>query len=281
MLEQHLPDADGIVAGRFWPDKFAKADNLKALFIPFAGYDAFDIEQIAQRGVIIANSHGASSYVAERAIGLAISLLGKICYFSRELREGCWHRGEFWTAMQDLKIGIWGVGSIGKNIARLLSGFHCPAFGFSRKKKSQEKYFDEIFTDVDKFIEIVDIFFITIPLTNSTRGSIDEIVLGKMNGKYLIHISRGPVVEEKALYNALKNGILKGASLDCWYNYPRGKKQPILPSAYPFHKLDNILLSPHACSHTDTARAANIEMTRKNIDAFIDTGMPISIVEVE
>lgn len=278
-INEHLPDADGVVAGRFWQYELELAKSLRVLFIPFAGLDAFDIPIIASKGVVIANSNAASPFVAERALGLALSMLGKICWFDGELRRGYWHRDYFWQSLRDLRVGIWGVGHIGKEIAKLLCPFGCEITGLVRDITRDVEGFSNLLNNVDEFLESSDVVFIAIPLNKRNRNIIDEKVLMKMKGKYLVNISRGAVVDEEALYNALKNNTLSGAAIDCWYNYPRGRAEPIMPSTFPFHELDNIVVSPHACSHTNSARSANIEMTRKNIEAYINTGEPINIVK--
>jgi len=86
-----------------------------------------------------------------------------------------------------------------------------------------------------------------------------------MKGKYLINISRGVVIDEKALFKSLKEGTLAGAAIDTWYQYPTLEHREILPSKYDFHKLDNVVMSPHTAGYTDKALEENIKSVFDNI----------------
>jgi len=86
-----------------------------------------------------------------------------------------------------------------------------------------------------------------------------------MKGKYLINISRGVVIDEKALFKSLKEGNLAGAAIDTWYQYPNNEQREILPSKYDFHKLDNLVMSPHTAGYTDRALEENIKSVFDNI----------------
>ena len=105
---------------------------------------------------------------------------------------------------------------------------------------------------------------------------INARILSTMAGKFIVNVGRGEVVEEKALYEALKNGVLKGAGLDVWYTYPQpGKTGGIqLPSTYPFHELPNVVLSPHVGGLTPHAVEMNISQTIENMRTYLKTGRP-------
>ena len=135
-IELHLPNCGAIVTGRISKTEIDRAKKLKALFIPFAGTDAFPLEKLKENRILVSNSHASSPYVAERTLALTLALLGKICHFDNSLRSGMWHRNEFWTSLRMKKVGIWGTGNIGRNIAKLFSAFDCEIFGV---RNSREK----------------------------------------------------------------------------------------------------------------------------------------------
>jgi phosphoglycerate dehydrogenase-like enzyme len=119
--------------------------------------------------------------------------------------------------------------------------------------------------DLEKVIKESDFIVVTVPLTQETKGLIGERELKLMKGKYLINISRGTVINEEALYKSLKEGNLAGAAIDTWYQYPNSEQKEILPSKYDFHKLDNIIMSPHTAGYTDRALEENIKSVFDNI----------------
>jgi phosphoglycerate dehydrogenase-like enzyme len=110
-----------------------------------------------------------------------------------------------------------------------------------------------------------DFIIIALPLTAKTENIIDDRILGLMKGKYLINIGRGKVIDEKALYSHLKNRTLSGAAIDTWYQYPARGVPEIMPSKYPFQKLDNVIMSPHTAGYTDKSIEENILAVYENI----------------
>jgi lactate dehydrogenase-like 2-hydroxyacid dehydrogenase len=100
----------------------------------------------------------------------------------------------------------------------------------------------------------------------------------KMTGKYLINIGRGDTVDEEGLYDSLKQGILAGAALDVWFNYPGIKGGQVLPANKPFWELPNVVLSPHKSSHVEEAIKAMIDDTFENIRSYLKTGIPANKV---
>ncbi|MBA3062582.1 MAG: hypothetical protein FP833_06490 [Atribacteria sp.] len=110
-----------------------------------------------------------------------------------------------------------------------------------------------------------DFIVVAVPLTQETKGLIGEKELKLMKGKYLINISRGAVIDEEALFKSLKEGNLAGAAIDTWYQYPTSEQRKVFPSKYDFHKLDNIVMSPHTAGYTDRALEENIKSVFDNI----------------
>ena len=132
------------------------------------------------------------------------------------------------------------------------------------KKKNILEFLGEK-KDLEKVIKESDFIVVTVPLTRETKGLFGEKELNLMKGKYLINISRGVVIDEEALFKSLKEGNLAGAAIDTWYQYPTSKQKEISPSKYDFHKLDNIVMSPHTAGYTNKALEENIKSVFENI----------------
>jgi phosphoglycerate dehydrogenase-like enzyme len=130
-------------------------------------------------------------------------------------------------------------------------------------------------------LEEANLVFVALPLTPESTGLIGRRELGRLSGGILVNVSRGEIVDEEALYQALSTGTLRAAGLDVWWHNPRSFTQRTLPSALPFHELPNVVLSPHAGSHAVEGKRLQLEGTIESIDAYIRTGTPLSLVNLE
>lgn len=280
-----LSKADAVITGRLIKDEIESSPNLKVIFVPFTGINTFPVELIKEKGIIISNTHANARYVAEHAVALVFGLLGRMAEFHIDLKKGYWHRSiedeDMWTTIQNKRVGIIGCGHIGTYIAEFLKPFGCSVIGFKRTKPEENSQFvDEISTDLIYTINNSDIIFVTLPLTDDTKNLINADVLNLMKGKYLINVGRGETVNEEALYNSLKSGVLSGAALDAWYNYPGKQDEPVLPAHLPLYELPNVLCSPHKSSHTIEAVNAMIDDTVDNVRAYLLNGKPINIAKL-
>lgn len=277
-----LKKADAVVTGRLLEKEIEQAAKLKVIFVPFTGLNTFPLEIIRKKNIIISNTHANARYVAERAVTLALSLLGRVVEFHNDLKQGKWNRSieddDMWTTMQNRTCGIIGFGNIGINIAKFLKAFDCNVIGFKKyTDNSNTDNADEITGDLSYVLNKSDIVFVCLPSSGETKGLLSAELLMKMKGKYLINTGRGDTVDEVGLYNSLKNRILAGAALDVWYNYPGKKEEPVFPANKPFWELPNVILSPHKSSHTTPAVNAMIDDTVENIRLYILTGKPGNI----
>ncbi|HCZ06923.1 MAG: hypothetical protein PWP37_1626 [Thermotogota bacterium] len=284
-----LSQANGVVAGHLSKEDLEKAKNLEIIFVPFAGVDMLPMREIKERNIMVSNAHGNARYVAERALTLVLALLGRVVEYHKDLEKGIWHGfavgnafEDRWVTLFKRRCAILGLGRIGRELARLLKAFDCTVIGFKRSEPSQPlPYVDRITTDLDQAIEATEIIFVTLPLTPETLHLIDEEILSKMKNKYLVNVGRGRVVKEKALYEALRDGVLAGAAIDVWYQYPEDKEHNVLPSRYPIHTFKNVVISPHISGIVEEAIKANAEETMENIKSWLKTGKPVNQVDPE
>lgn len=280
-----LKDADAVVCGRITEEQLDNAPGLKAIFVPFTGIDSFPIEYIHRKNILIANTHANSKYVAERAVTLALAVMGRVVEFHQDLYKGKWNlfrlnTEHYWATIQDKTCSILGFGEIGKNIARMLKGYYCKIVAYKKHFESNLPNTDFITTDLNEAISKGDVIFVCLPLSADTKNILCKEILMKMKGKYLVNIGRGSLVDEEGLYTALKEGILAGAGLDVWYNYPgRKNPEPVLPSRFPIHEFRNVVLSPHKAGITQPSIEGMIDDVVENIRIFINTGKPVNLVK--
>lgn len=239
----------GLIAGTedLKADTLKQLDRLKVISRCGTGIDNIDLNAAKELGLKIFNTPDAPVLaVAELTLGLILSLLRKIALHDREIRTGKWNKMTG-NLLYRKKVGIVGFGRIGQKVGELLSAFHveityCDPEFKSCSIKSDRKSFEEI-------LKWADIITLHLSFPKSCPALISDKELELMRkGSWLINISRGGVVDEQALYNALKNQHLAGAAIDTFTNEPYSG---------PLKELDNVVLTPHVGSY---AREARIKM---------------------
>ncbi len=262
-LKEHLPesisltdektDADVFVTGKFTADEYH--ERLKAIVIPFTAHNNIDLQTVRRHSLKLFNTAVHAPYVAERAMQLTLSLMGRMVEFHRRLAAGDWiHRNSLkrlhWTSLYKKRVGLYGYGRIGKAYRKLLAPFDVEIVVIDRGKDYEGA---KTVSSLEKLIEASDVILIAAPLTEETKGAFDDEALSRMHDKFLINVARGKIVEEEALYKALRNKTLGGYASDVWYRYPK-EDERITPSNYPIEEFDNVVLSPHCGSFTPESR---------------------------
>lgn len=274
-IEKHLREVEVVIGGSFNKENLEQAKKLKLIQITFAGVDKLDFSLYKNYPeIFICNIHANKNAVAEHVFALILALAKNIVTNDRDLRLGKWHgfsTKEPTVQLQGKSLGIIGLGSIGWEITKVGHTLGMKVFALKRKieekdieKKNILEFLGEK-KDLEKVIKESDFIVLAVPLTRETKGLIGKKELKLMKGKYLINISRGVVTDEKALFESLKEGILAGAAIDTWYQYPTSREKEILPSKYDFHKLDNVVMSSHTAGYTDRALEENIKSVFDNI----------------
>ncbi len=282
-------DADVIVGGIIPLTLLERAENLKLIIVPFVGVDHLPLDFLEEQGVRVANSHGNSESVAERALGMILSLYGKIIPLHEDLKKGIWHgfwvgKGldDSWESIHGKSCSIIGAGEIGSSLARMMKAFDCTVTGFKKRKMAEiPLFYDAMVYDFTEAVAASEIVVNILPFTRETENIFSPEILQHMNGKVFVNIGRGKTVDEESLYKSLKNGILKGAALDTWFVYPQNGETTGLPSNYPFSDLDNVVLSPHMAGFTRKAAEENIKQAYENLESFLKTGSPVNEVNIQ
>jgi phosphoglycerate dehydrogenase-like enzyme len=236
------------------------APRLKAFLTGAAGVDRTVAVSLTGRGdVQVGNSHANALDVAEHALALAMDAAKLISRGDREMRRGDWTLryddvpGTLLTGKTALLVGY---GAIGRALAGLLAGFRMRLLGVRRTATPGSR--DDLGVEAVALLEglaVADFVFVLAPLTAATKGMLGRAEVDRMKqGAVLVNVSRGPVVEEDALFEALESGRI-AAGLDVWYVYPKGGGGPetrsTFPGRRPFHELPNVVLSPHRASYTE------------------------------
>jgi len=263
-LADEARDADiVIVRANLPPVLFERARKLRAAIRHGAGLDMIPMEAATRTGVLVANVPGANARtVAEHAIWTSMALLRKFRRIDRDLRETGWLAGrahaESGNDLSGRTIGIVGFGSIGRHIADIAAkGFGLEVIVNSRTPRDLPGHVR--FASVDELVEASDIIVLCCPLTLETTGLIGRDRIARMKPRaLLVNVSRGPVVEDAALIEALSAGRIGGAALDVFSTQP-------LPPDHPYLGFDNVIVTPHMAGITEES------MMRMGIGAAQET----------
>ncbi len=209
-----------------------------------------------KKKVLLIKGHGNSYFVAQHTVALLLTLLNKIIPHHEWMCQGKWRTGDGDAEsipLRNKKVGLLGYGAINQKVHRFLSRFDVE---FYVLRKHWEKQHETLptpvkryeFSELHNFLKNIDILIIALPLTTLTKKLIGkkELELLGSNG-LIINVSRGDIIDEESLFKALKENIIHGAAIDVWYDYTpksneEGKKYLF---NFPFHTLNNIILSPH------------------------------------
>ena len=260
-----------IVRGRTKVTKevLAAAANLKVVGRAGVGLDNIDVEEARKRGVEVVYTPQASTIaVAELTIGLMLSLLRKLPYADRNLKDGRWEKPRLHGfELKGKTVGIVGFGRIGRAVAKRVLAFEARviAYDVADIKALAQELGVEVVSSLEELLREADIVSIHVPLLPETRQLIDEKAIYTMKkGAYLINTSRGEVVDTKALLKALKEGHLAGAALDVFEHEP-----PAEDWEWELVKHPNVVVTPHIGAQTAEAqRAAAIQVAESIIKAL-------------
>ncbi|WP_164662230.1 D-isomer specific 2-hydroxyacid dehydrogenase family protein [Tropicibacter sp. Alg240-R139] len=231
------------------PQIIRRETGLRALVRHGAGLDMIPIDVATQVGALVANVPGANAVtVAEHVVWSALSLLRRNPEVTHDLQRNGWEAGRQHSVsgreMSGKTLGIIGFGNIGSQIEKIATrGFGMKIVATTRTPSRLPETVQAL--TLTELLKTADIVALTCPLNEETRGLIDASALQNMKPRsVLVNVSRGPVIEETALIDALKSGHLSGAALDVFSSQP-------LPSDHPLMVLNNVILTPHMAGITE------------------------------
>jgi phosphoglycerate dehydrogenase-like enzyme len=256
------------------------ATRLKLIQQPTVGYDMIDVEAATEHGIPVANLAGFNApTVAEHAIMLILSLLRNTIYVHRETCEGNWPQMEMWQQgrfgeLGGKTLGILGLGTIGIELAKRARAFG-PRIIYHNRSRLSEGEEEELgveYCSFDELIERSDILSLHVPLTDETRGIMGKEQIDRMKpGAMLVNLSRGGVVDEHALAEALRVGRLSGAGVDVFEVEPINSDNPLIG-------LDNVILTSHVAGVSKEARVRSSNTVGENIRRILNGENPLNVV---
>jgi phosphoglycerate dehydrogenase-like enzyme len=244
-----VAEAEAIVMGRVMTvdeEALALARKLRVIALHTSGSDNIDLAAATKRGILVTNVKGINAeQCADFAMGLMLSVVRQIVRGDKAIRQGKWAQETL--SSQDVggaTLGVIGLGQIGKAVVKRAFGFDMKILAYTRTPDQAfaERY-GVTYTSLEHLLTTSDIICLTASLTPDTYHMLGEKEFNLMKRTaFFINIARGELVDETALYNALKNGRIAGAGLDVY------EEEPLYKS--PFFDLENVVLTPHQAGLT-------------------------------
>jgi D-3-phosphoglycerate dehydrogenase len=263
-----LPEVD-LVLGDWSPSLRLTDPGPRVCFVqqPSVGTDGIDLEAFAAAGVPVANCAGANTTsVAEWCLSATLALLRRTVEGDAAVRRGEWPQTTMGgRQLAGSRVGIIGMGAIGRRTAELFGAFGCSVSYWSRRRHDDAP---AKWAELDELLATSDVVVVVIALGTRTRGLLDEARLGLLKpGAVLVNGARGEVVDEAALARALATGAVGAAALDVFVTEP-------LPADSPLRTAGNVLLSPHMAGSTVQAALAIVGQSTDNLRRVL-SGQPV------
>jgi glyoxylate reductase len=278
-LRAALADADGLLGSAQLPvdaELIASAPRLRVISNFGVGFDNVDLAAATARGIVVCNTPGVlSDAVADLTMALVLSLARRLPEAERFVRAGRWGAGPALALGTDVRgklLGIVGLGRIGRAVAGRARAFGMATCFYDVRRDEVESC---PYRDLDGLLSEADFVSLHTNLTDETRHLIGARELALMKpGAYLINTARGPIVDQRALVEALRVGRIAGAALDVFEREP-------LPADDPLCDLPNVILLPHIGSATVETRAAMLDLAIENLLRALRGEVPACVVNPE
>ena len=242
------------------------------------GYDNIDIDAATKNGVAVFNTPNLmNNAVADLTLGLIISLTRKICDGNEYVKSGKW-KGNSWDlfwgeSLHDEKLGIIGLGNIGKEVAKRANSFGLQIYYNNRNKLSKniEKKYNITYLNFDELISECKFIVLLLPLTKASTHLFTKKVFKKMRkDSFLVNVARGKIIKETDLIDAISKKEIAGAALDVFENEPKVEKKLL--------SFKNVVLMPHAGSATREARLEMMKLACNNLENYLLKGKVNNLV---
>ncbi|AXK52255.1 MULTISPECIES: 2-hydroxyacid dehydrogenase [Pseudomonas] len=280
-LRQALPSADGLLGAslRLDAELLDLAPRLQAVASVSVGVDNYDIDYLTRRGILLSNTPDVlTETTADTGFALILATARRVVELANLVRAGQWNRNigplHFGSDVHGKTLGIIGMGRIGEALAqRGHFGFGMPLIYHSNSPKpAVEQRFNARYRSLEQLLQEADFICLTLPLTEKTQGLIGRRELALMRPQSIfINISRGKVVDEAALIEALQERRIRGAGLDVFEREPLDHRSPLL-------QLPNVVATPHIGSATHETREAMARCAVDNLLAALSGQRPANLV---
>ena len=251
-----------------WDDRFL-TPRLRWVHAISAGYDQFPADRLAQQGVILTHSAGAHTpAVAEHAIALLLALSRGIGLAVRRAVDADWAPQVVGgDEIGGRTLGVLGLGSIGDAVAERARALGMTVVGTKRHPDGYEGPAHHVLPPdrTQEVFERSDAVVIALPNTSDTRGLVSTDALAALGDGWLVNVGRGSAVDQRALVDALRRGVLRGAGLDVFEEEP-------LPADSPLWTMANVILTPHSAWFSPRLEGRLVEVLRANLAAWDGAG---------
>jgi phosphoglycerate dehydrogenase-like enzyme len=287
-IARRLADVDVLVSMAFTREMSMAARRLALVQVPGASLDRIDRAALPA-GTWLANAYGHEVGIAEYVIGVMLALGRGFCRLDARLRRGDWESQWAvavpppppWPELAGKTLGILGYGRIGQCVARRARAFAMQVCAIRRDPRPSAGDDLALLGTLDGLDEVLrrsDHLVIALALTDATRGLLGDRQLRAMKPTAtLINVARAEIIDEAALYRALREGTIAGAALDVWYRYP-AESGPTFPARHPFHELPNVLMTPHVSGWTEGMLEARATLIAGNIHRAARGEPPVNLI---
>lgn len=277
-IAERIKDAEIILCNKSIMNRMTLKDakNVKYIGLFATGYNNVDIEYTNERNITVCNAGSYSTNaVAQHVFALILEHYNKVGEYNKFVKDGGWIHSEKFSPFKPMKemdgrtLGIVGYGSIGKKVAKIAQAFDMKVLAYNRSPKKDEGV---RFVEMDELLEKSDIVSIHCPLNRDSEKMCNKDFFSKMkDGALFINTSRGGVVDEQALIDAVKSKKISGAGLDVVAVEPMEKHYDILD-------IDNIIITPHSAWAPVETRTRLVEIVKNNIKKWV-AGAPVNVIK--
>jgi len=268
---QELPDTDVLLTWMVRPEFVSIAKRLRWIHTGMAGLTWILIPEVVNSEILVSNSKGVHAIpIAEHTIGLMLQFSRRLAPCLDDQRSGVWRRREIYesrtsfTELYGKTLCILGIGAIGAEIARRARAFNMRILGIRKHSVLKVECADAVYPPqmVNEILPAVDYLIIAAPATDETKGMIDRAQFDRMKRTpFLVNISRGDVINQQALMDALNNERIAGAGLDVFVPDP-------LPDGHPLFSTKNLIITPHVSGVSDMLWRRIMDIWIENIHRF-------------
>lgn len=281
-IAERIRDADIVIPNKckMCEQTMRDAEQLKLICEAATGYNNIDLAYCEKRGIPVTNVRAYSTEaVVQHTFALLLQVLEQLNYYVGTVESGEYGKGESFTVMgpvfhelKGMRMGIIGLGNIGRRVAEIATAFGMEVVYYSASGRTYDVPYEAV--DFPTLLSTSDVVSCHAPLNNKTKGLMNRDSFGMMKRTAIfINAGRGPIVEEEALAQALERGQIQAAALDVFETEP-------MPESSPLRRIknrDKLFMTPHIAWATVEARTRLVEDVEKSIEAFLN-GAPRCLV---
>ncbi|WP_339184070.1 D-2-hydroxyacid dehydrogenase [Oceanobacillus sp. FSL W7-1293] len=250
---------------------YLESSQLKWVQSWSAGVDSLNLDKIVEKNIQLTSANGVHSYpISETIFAYILGFTRLIHTYVRQQQEKVWHHAKLRGEIHNKTMAVLGTGKIGQETAKIAKAFGMKVLGVRHSGKAAENV-DEMYQphQLDKVLPHSDYVVVTLPLTEDTHHLIGTEQFKQMkNDAFFVNIGRGPIVDEKALIEALENNEIAGAGIDVF------EKEPLEESS-PLWEMENVILTPHTAGATEFYNQRVIEdIFIPNLKNYLDGKAP-------